>query len=149
MPDFGTGHAPATGKAAAAFASIRLLTAVTLCILIAGCQPGPPGPPGQAGAAGAPGATGDQGSTGPPGPPGPAGPVGPPGPASSIRILRKSCIAEKCVAECASNEVLVTAYCGPSRAQASFLTERSASCGVLPNVTNSPLVVVCAAAAAN
>ena len=72
-----------------------------------------------------------------------------PGPASSIRILRKDCIAATCVAECASNEMMVTAYCGPSRAQANFLTERSASCGVIPNATNSPLVMVCAASAAH
>jgi hypothetical protein len=125
----------------------RPLAAVTFCILIAGCQPGPPGPPGQAGAAGAPGAKGDQGPPGPPGPAGPPGSAGPPGPASSIRILRKDCIAATCIAECASNEVLVTAYCGPTRAPASFLTERSASCGVIPNATNSPLVAVCAASA--
>jgi hypothetical protein len=129
--------------------TLRLLTALAFCIVIAGCQQGPPGPPGQAGTAGAPGAKGDQGPPGPPGPAGPPGPVGPPGPASSVRILRKDCIAATCIAECASNEVLVTAYCGPTRARANFLTERSASCGVIPNATNSPLVVVCAASAAN
>ncbi len=126
----------------------RLLTALMLCAAIAGCEPAPPGPPGQAGAAGPPGAKGDPGQSGPPGPPGPQGPAGPPGPASTIRIVRKDCIANTCVAECASNEVLVTAYCGPSRAQATFLTERSASCGVIPNSANSPLVAICAAAAA-
>jgi hypothetical protein len=125
--------------------TLRLPVALTICILIAGCQPGPPGPQGPAGAAGPPGAKGDPGPSGPPGPPGPQGPAGPPGPASSIRIERRDCIASTCVAECASNEVLVTAYCGPSRAPARFLTERSASCGVIPNATNSPLVVVCAA----
>jgi hypothetical protein len=126
----------------------RLLGALMLCVLIAGCEPGPAGPPGQAGAAGSPGPKGDPGQSGPPGPPGPAGVAGPPGPASTIRIVRKGCISGTCLAECASNEVLVTAYCGPSRAQATFLTERSASCGVIANPTNSPLVVVCAAVAA-
>ena len=124
---------------------LRVLAALTCCILIAGCQPGPPGPQGQPGAAGPPGPKGDPGPPGPPGPSGAQGPAGPPGPAAAIRILRKDCIAATCVAECASNEVLVTAYCGPSRAQAKFLTERSASCGIIPNATNSPLVAVCAA----
>ena len=127
---------------------LRLLAASAFCIVIAGCQPGPPGPQGQAGAAGAPGAKGDPGPSGPPGPAGPQGPPGPPGPASAIRILHRDCITATCVAECASNEVLVTAYCGPSRAQAKFLTERSASCGVVPNPTNSPLVAVCASSSA-
>jgi collagen triple helix repeat protein len=127
---------------------LRLLTAVTFCALIAGCGPGPQGPQGPAGTAGAPGEKGDPGPNGPPGPPGPAGPAGPPGPASAIRILRTDCVASACTAECASNEVLVTAYCGATRSPATFLTERSASCGVIANPGNSPLVMVCAASAA-
>ena len=125
---------------------LRRLTVLAFCVLVAGCGQGPPGPQGPHGTAGAPGAKGDPGQSGPPGPTGPAGLAGPPGPASSIRIVRKDCIAATCLAECATNEVLVTAYCGPNRAQAKFLTERSASCGIIPNATNSPLVVVCAAA---
>jgi hypothetical protein len=44
--------------------------------------------------------------------------------------------------------VLVVAYCGVNRGPATYLTERSASCGVVPNPANSPLVAVCAASAA-
>jgi hypothetical protein len=56
-----------------------------------------------------------------------------------------NCVATTCVAECTPDEVLVTAYCGPNRTAARFLTERSASCGVVPSAANSPLVAVCAA----
>jgi len=127
---------------------LRLLTALTLCALVAGCGPGPQGPQGPAGPAGPPGAKGDPGPTGPPGPPGAAGQAGPPGPAAAIRIVRADCIASTCLAECGSNEVLVTAYCGTARSPARFLTERSASCGVIPNPANSPIVAVCASSAA-
>jgi hypothetical protein len=123
------------------------MRAVSVCIVLASCsqpQPGPQGPPGQAGP---PGPGGERGPAGPPGPPGPQGSQGPPGPASAIRIVRTDCIASTCVVECQSNEVLVTAYCGANRGAATFLTERSASCGVVPNPANSPLVGVCAAAA--
>jgi len=129
-------------------AILRLLTALTFCMLIAGCEQGPPGPQGPAGSQGPPGAKGDPGPTGPPGPPGPQGPAGPAGPAAAIRILHRDCIASTCVAECAPNEVLVTAYCGANRSPATFLTERSASCGVIPNPASSPLVAVCASSAA-
>jgi len=64
-----------------------------------------------------------------------------------VRIVRTSCVASTCLAECQPNEVLVTAYCGPNRRAATFLTERSASCGVVPNPANSPLVAVCASSA--
>jgi hypothetical protein len=40
------------------------------------------------------------------------------------------------------------AYCGPTRNAANFLTEKSASCGVMPSPSNTPLVAVCAAAQA-
>ena len=129
-------------------AILRQLTALTFCMLIAGCGQGPPGPQGPAGPQGPPGAKGDPGPTGPPGPPGPQGPQGPPGPAAAVRILREDCISSTCVAECAANEVLVTAYCGATRSPAKFLTERSASCGIIPNPANSPLVAVCASSSA-
>jgi hypothetical protein len=126
---------------------LRLATALSICALIAGCGQGPPGPQGQAGPQGSPGAKGDPGPQGPPGQPGPQGIAGPPGPAAAIRIVRKDCISNTCVAECAANEILVSAYCGTNRGQAKFLTERSASCGVIPNPANSPLVAVCASSA--
>ena len=123
---------------------LRLATAVCICALIAGCGQGPPGPQGQAGPQGPPGAKGDPGPRGPVGATGPQGQAGPAGPAAAIRIVRRDCISTTCVAECAANEVLVTAYCGTNRGQATFLTERSASCGVIPNPASSPLVLVCA-----
>jgi Collagen triple helix repeat (20 copies) len=126
--------------------SVSLLAAILSCLLIAACgQQGPPGPKGDAGPAGPAGPKGDTGATGAVGPAGPQGVAGAPGPAAAIRILRVNCIASTCVAECNSNEVLVSAYCGPTRNAANFLTERTASCGVIPNAANSPLVAVCAA----
>lgn len=126
---------------------IRLLAAIFLCVALASCgqkpQQGPKGDPGPAGS------QGEKGDTGPAGPAGPAGPQGlqgPPGPASAIRIIQKTCVSEACVAECNANEIMVTAYCGVTRKPASFLTERSVSCGVVPSAANSPLVAVCVSA---
>jgi hypothetical protein len=121
----------------------RLAGVLALSFLIASCGEGPRGPKGDPGATGTSGAKGDAGAMGPAGPQGPPGPPGPPGPASEVRIVRSDCVATTCIAECNSNEVLVTAYCGPSRSPANFLTERSASCGVVPSASDSPLVAVC------
>jgi len=129
--------------------SVRLLAVLLSCLLVAACGQGEPGPKGDAGPPGPQGPKGDTGATGAVGPAGPQGAPGAPGPASAIRILQMNCIASTCVAECNSNEVLVTAYCGPTRNAANFLTERSASCGVIPNAANSPLVAVCAASSAS
>jgi hypothetical protein len=126
----------------------RLSAVVALCVLVAGCGEGPPGPKGEAGPPGPPGPKGDAGPAGPPGPAGLQGPPGQPGPASAIRILRANCVATTCTAECEPNEILVTAYCGTSRSLANFLTERSASCGVVPSASNSPLVAVCVSSSA-
>ena len=128
--------------------TLRFLAVLSICALIAGCGAGPPGPQGQPGPQGPPGVKGDTGPRGPVGATGPQGQAGPAGPAAAIRIVRRDCISTACVAECAANEVLVTAYCGPNRGQATFLTERSASCGVIPNPASSPLVMVCASSAA-
>jgi collagen triple helix repeat protein len=124
----------------------RLLAVILACALIAACSKPEPGPKGDQGPAGPQGPPGQPGASGPPGPTGPQGAQGAPGPASTIRIVKKSCVDATCIAECNTNEVLVTAYCGPTRAAANFLTERSASCGVIPNPANSPLVAVCASA---
>ena len=123
----------------------RHLVAALTCMLIAGCAQPQPGPKGDVGPAGPQGPPGQPGASGPPGPTGPQGAQGAPGPASSIRIVRKDCLQGSCVAECNSNEVLITAYCGPTRKAASFLTERSASCGVIPDPAATPLIAVCAA----
>ena len=70
------------------------------------------------------------GQRGPQGERGPAGPAGPPGPAGDpgIRILRGDCTAANCTVECAGDEVLLSAYCGPSRTPAAYPTEHSALC---------------------
>jgi hypothetical protein len=65
------------------------------------------------------------------------------GPASRVRIVRQDCSSLACTATCTENEILVSAYCGASREAASFLTERSVSCGIVPDPAKSPLVAVC------
>jgi hypothetical protein len=77
------------------------------------------------------------------GPIGPTGPVGAPGPASETRIVRVNCTTQSCQAQCEMSEVLVTAYCGPSRHAATFLSENSASCGLTPSNAESPLTAIC------
>jgi len=101
-------------------------------------DPGPQGPPGPKGDTGGPGPTGP---VGPPGPPGPQGQQGPPGP--NVRVVRSDFLAGYCAVSCRGDEVLVSAYCGPSRAPATFLGERQASCGVDVTAANKPLVAVC------
>lgn len=123
---------------------LRLFGAILVCVLIASCGKPEPGPKGDQGPAGPPGPPGQPGASGPPGPTGPQGAQGPAGPASSIRIVQRNCAGSTCIAECNANEVLVSAYCGPTRGAANFLTERSASCGIIANPANSPLVAVCA-----
>jgi hypothetical protein len=125
---------------------IRWLCAVALCLALAACSKPEPAAKGDPGPPGAQGEKGDTGAAGPPGPRGPKGDAGLPGPASAIRIVQVNCGNDRCVAECQENEVLVSAYCGPTRNQASFLTERSVSCGIIPNTSNTPLVAVCASA---
>ena len=129
--------------------------AVTVALLaglsgsLAGCGKGPQGDPGPAGPQGPTGDAGPAGPVGPPGPPGPPGPQGPQGqagpPSPSIRVVRSDCVSE-CTVQCQDNEVLVTAYCGPTRNQAQFLGERGASCGPTATPSNAPLVAVCVGA---
>src|SRR5271155_5561501 len=124
----------------------HLLVVAALMLALAGCgqpQKGDPGPQGPAGPKGDPGAQGATGPVGPPGPQGPAGPQGPPSP--TIRVVRSDCLAGYCSVTCRGDEVLVTAYCGPSRSPATFLGERQAACGIDATVANKPLVAVCAA----
>ena len=42
------------------------------------------------------------------------------------------------------DEVVVTAYCGTKRAAPNYLNERAVSCGINPDVSGGPLVMVCA-----
>jgi collagen triple helix repeat protein len=123
--------------------------AVTAALLLAvsgslaGCGKGPQGDAGPAGPQGPKGDAGPAGPAGPPGPPGPAGPQGQAGPPSpSIRVVKSDCVSG-CTVQCQDDEVLVTAYCGPTRNQAQYLGERGASCGPTGSASNTPLVAVC------
>ena len=127
---------------------LKLAAVVGLALCLASCgreapKQGPKGDPGPAGPAGP---KGDRGEIGPPGPQGAPGPAGPAGPASQMRIVRQNCSESACTVQCNDNEVLVSAYCGPSRRNATVLTERSVSCGIIPDSANTPLVAVCVAA---
>ncbi len=128
----------------------HLVLAVTLLAGLAACGKGPQGDTGPAGPQGPKGDTGPAGAMGPPGPAGPQGPQGPQDQQGAagvgVRVVRTDCTSGSCTVECHDNEVLVTAYCGPTRNAAQFLAERSASCGPTPSSPNSPLVAVCAAA---
>jgi hypothetical protein len=123
----------------------QLAIAAALIVALAGCgQKAEQGPQGPAGPKGDPGQPGPQGQPGPPGPQGQRGEQGPPGPpGASLRVIRLSCLSGECTATCQEGEVLVTAYCGPTRNAATFLGERSASCGVEVAVEHRPLVAVC------
>jgi hypothetical protein len=101
----------------------RLIFAVLLMLALAGCGQGPKGDPG---------------------PPGPQGEQGPPSP--TLRVIRNNCLGGACTASCRGDEVLVSAYCGPSRNQPTFLSERQVSCGIEATTANAPLVAFCAQA---
>jgi len=117
---------------------------VLLCLSLAGCGGSPPqGPAGPAGPQGPAGAKGDAGPPGPPGPAGLQGPPGPPGPASQTRVIRMNCGVQACTVSCNVDEVLVSAYCGPSRKTPTVLSESSVSCGIVPSAADSPLVAIC------
>jgi hypothetical protein len=120
------------------------LVAVALLSALAGCGEGPKGDQGPPGPQGPKGDTGPAGPAGPLGPPGPPGPQGEKGqPSQGVRVVQSACEQGNCTIECRNNEVMVSAYCGPNRNAATFLGERSASCGVAVNAANGPLVVVC------
>lgn len=122
----------------------RFLPIVFLCLVIAGCGGSPPqSPPGPSGPQGAPGPKGDAGPPGAPGPAGLQGPPGPPGTASQTRVIKMNCGTQTCTAACNVDEVLVAAYCGPSRRAPTVLSESSVSCGIVPSAADSPLVAVC------
>jgi hypothetical protein len=123
--------------------AVQLAVAMGLLVALAGCGKGPQGDTGPAGPQGP---KGDVGSAGPVGPPGPAGPPGPQGeagpPSPSVRVVKSDCVSG-CTLQCQDNEVLVTAYCGPTRNPAQMLGERGASCGPAASPSNAPLVLVC------
>ena len=124
--------------------SLALFMLVLATFGLGGCGQGPKGDPGQPGLQGP---KGDPGVAGPPGPVGPAGPPGPQGPqgpqSPSLRVVRNNCLNGECTASCRGDEVLVSAYCGPSHNAATFLDERQASCAIEVTSANAPLVAVC------
>jgi hypothetical protein len=126
----------------------RCLILLALVVGLCGCdsgKKGDAGPPGSPGPRGEQGPQGIQGQVGPTGPPGPQGEQGPPSP--TIRVVRTNCLTNAtCTFACRGNEVLVIAYCGPTRADPTYLNERNASCGINSAASNSPLVAICAAA---
>jgi hypothetical protein len=121
------------------------LLALAFTLALAGCGQGAKGDPGPAGPSGPKGDQGPPGQTGPEGPPGPIGPQGEQGPPSpTIRVVRSSCLTSgDCPVGCRENEILVTAYCGPTRNPATFIGERQATCGVEATTANAPAVGVC------
>jgi len=124
----------------------HLVLAVALVAGLSACGKGPQGDTGPAGPQGPKGDTGPAGAIGPPGPAGPPGPQGQQGPPSeTVRVVKSDCVSGACTVECHDNEVLVTAYCGPTRNPAQYLAEKSASCGPSNSPSNAPLVAVCVA----
>src|SRR5580704_320412 len=148
---FDAGHSISTGNAEISGQELtdmrveHLLLVLVLSMGLAGCGQGAKGDPGPAGPAG------PKGDPGPPGPTGPEGPAGPPGPrgetgspSPTVRVIRSNCLTSgDCPIGCRENEVLVTAYCGPTRNPATFIGERQASCGVEATTANAPAVGVC------
>ena len=132
----------------------QIMMAITLAIGLAACGEAQPGPKGEPGPPGPPGERGEVGPPGPPGPPGPTGPAGPAGASgeagsaaaqatsSPLRMIRATCNATTCTAQCDENETALIAYCGPGRNAAVYPTERSASCRAR-TAANNPLVVAC------
>lgn len=119
--------------------------AITLATLVASCGQPTPGPQGPKGDAGAKGDPGPQGPVGAGGPQGLQGPPGPAGASSNFRLVRMPCNSPlACTAECRDDEIVVTAYCGTKRAAPNYLNERAVSCGINPNASDGPLVMVCA-----
>jgi hypothetical protein len=93
---------------------------------------------------------GPKGDPGPAGPPGPSGPQGAPGPAAAtgpgaLRIVATSCAPGGCTAQCSNDEIVVYGWCGARRSEATFPSERSASCR--PVAANNPVIALCAKAA--
>lgn len=128
--------------------AIHWLVVMLLLASLAGC--GSQGPKGDQGPAGPQGPKGDTGTAGPTGPQGPRGQAGPQGeagpPGQGVRVVQSNCVSGDCAITCRDNEVLVTAYCGPNRHAATFLAERTASCGVARDAANGPLIAVCVGA---
>jgi hypothetical protein len=128
---------------------IKFSFIAALAITMAGCGQGSQGPKGDAGPPAPEGAQGPPGPQGAEGPPGPQGPPGPPGPAGlakteGVRIVSNSCSATGCAVQCDEGEVILMAWCGARRSDATVATERSARCRSL--AANNPIIGLCAKA---
>jgi hypothetical protein len=123
----------------------RIILAIAVAAVLASCgQPtqGPQGPKGDTGPGGAPG---PQGEVGPAGPQGLQGIPGPAGASSEFRLVRSPCKSSlECTVTCRDDEIVISAFCGTKRADPKYLTEHIVSCGINPDTTGGPLVVVCA-----
>ncbi len=125
-----------------------------LSIFLTGCgqsepKQGAQGPRGETGATGPAGPVGPPGPQGDKGDPGPRGEQGPPGQvplnAATLRRLSQGCIDPGCRINCASDEVLVSAYCsvtsGKGRSPAvSIDSQGTATC---PNGIENTLTLIC------
>lgn len=122
-----------------------IILAIAMAATLASCGQPTSGPQGPKGDAGPKGDTGLQGEVGPAGPQGQQGIPGAPGASSQFRLVRSPCTSSfACDATCRDDEIVIVAFCGTKRAAPSYLTERSVSCGINPDTTGGPLVVICA-----
>jgi Collagen triple helix repeat (20 copies) len=108
-----------------ALVTLLLLTA---CDKPASGPPGPQGEPGKEGPAGPPGPQGDQGREGPAGPPGPQG--------TGRAAIRA--VTAKGKADCAADEIMISAYCSASTMRPNGTS--GASCATGPSAN---IVVTC------
>jgi hypothetical protein len=74
--------------------------------------------------------------------PGSKGDPGPPGLGLPVRLIKAECDPRSCTVECAEDELLLSAYCGPKRNPAVRPTARSATCRNQV-AANSPVVAAC------
>jgi hypothetical protein len=122
-----------------------IILAFAMATMLSGCGQPTPGPQGPKGDTGEKGNAGPEGHVGPAGTRGLQGPPGPAGASSLFRLVRTPCTnSAECQVTCRDDEVAVTAYCGTKRAAPNYLTENTVSCGINPDTTGGPLVVVCA-----
>jgi hypothetical protein len=121
-----------------------ILPVIVLAGLLASCGQPAPGPQGPKGDPGPKGDTGAQGPAGDAGLQGLQGPPGPPGASSQFRLVRAQCTsAAACTASCREDEIVIVAFCGAQRARATYLTDRTVSCGTNPDTTTGALIAVC------
>ena len=122
-----------------AFSAIGLIGFILTFVMIVLRAPNAPVPRPLT-AADMKGFVGPAGERGPAGPPGARGPAGEAG----IRVLRNECATANCTAECADDEVLLTAYCSPNRTPAAYPTEHSALCRAQAGRGKVEVVAACA-----